>query len=85
MTEYVLQVQWDYRQWLIGFYWSKNNKLIYLGPLSLRLHRIPTFEDFFEGLEGEVKTGHEYVPLEGQPGKFECVHCGEIAASPELN
>lgn len=82
MHDHLLQVDLDFHQWMVGFYWAKQIKIFNFGPITIRITRMPTFEDFFEQV-GDME--HDFQPVEGELGKYECTGCGEIRVSPELN
>lgn len=89
-THYSLEVQWDFRQMLVGFYWSTQLLAVYIGPLSLRFNKVPSFEEIFgDGFTlingGDHEFEHDFQPVEGELGKYECANCGEIRYDPAVN
>jgi hypothetical protein len=83
ITDYTMQIRIDWHQWLFGVVWTRGfAKAFYVGPIAIQLLRVPKLEDFIN----EIATaGHDFQPIEGELGKYQCADCGEIAVDPALN
>jgi hypothetical protein len=78
---WVFQVGVNWRRWLLGaFFHPKLSYSLFVGPLQFEL--IYDWHHLFEDIE---TYEHDFQPVEGELGMYQCVGCGEIRADAKLN